>query len=288
MKTTPYPNLPRPPDIMRAQCPEANPINYLSDYLWKFNRTLNTYFPWIYYDMQYGRPFFDDDRTTDCGEMKFDSSDLTMNICGTEYTHSIGVYTQTFRRETISPEFIRRKGEGVDCAASWTDYIGSPTYTAETYFFTTFNIIQLRQLSLGGEQARSLKYYLKFDTSAADPDPTSATLRIYIDQFSKSAGLDDPNLQVYSQDWGEEVDTGDRTGGSVVASQVIGESDEDTFIELDVGTDSVTIGGDSKYRLTFEEIEDETVIGCEEIINIHVSQLSAGGKMERLILGYGG
>lgn len=283
MNTPPVLHLPRPPLIPRARCEcGRDRHNYLSSYCWYLNRALRFGFNPMYLDIRYGSLYFDDDRTTDCGEMKFDASDLTMNICGTEYTHSIGVYSTTFIRETISPELIKRLGTGVNCAESWTDYTDDPTYTAEDSPSSSYNLIQLRQLSLGGHQARSFKEYLKFDTSAADPDPTSATLRIRITTFDKSAGLGDPTLQIYSQDWGDEVDTDDKTGGSLVASQVISAAGA---VELDVGTGSVTVGGDSKYRVTLEEIENGTTLGCEEYIHLFVNQLA--GYQERLILGYG-
>lgn len=51
MKTTAISCLPRPPNIMRAQCPEAREENYLSDYLWKLNNMLFMTFSWIYMDL---------------------------------------------------------------------------------------------------------------------------------------------------------------------------------------------------------------------------------------------
>ena len=65
MKTTPCSNLPRPPDIIRAQCPEAKAtadgmyaftgfpyyVPFFSDYLWKLNNALFKYFSWTYTDL---------------------------------------------------------------------------------------------------------------------------------------------------------------------------------------------------------------------------------------------
>lgn len=202
MKTTSCPNLPRPPDILRAQCPEARPINYLSDYLWKFNRALNIYFPWMYYDMRYGRPYFDDDRTLDCGEMKYDATEHTINICGTDYTKTWSVPTVYVYHFASTAPFIQKRGEyRKDWELAWDDYDndpswrGGPTTGSATLRWGAWQIADGNYYNeVGGHQLA-----LQFDTSATDPSPVTITLRLDVETVV-SEDLGTPAVKLYRLD----------------------------------------------------------------------------------------
>lgn len=269
MKTTPCPNLPRPPDIMRAQCPEAKPINYLSDYLWKFNNALFRNFSWMYRDLRYGALQFDDDRTLDCGEMKYDSSNFTMNICGTDYT-SATTTTTSYNAEEIDPRQVQEYGVSCDPDADidegWDDYTNDPTYRTYKWFGVGKHIIGRYYTytyppGCGGLGyfMRGDKAYVTFDTSGAAANPSSALIRFYLWVVDFDDPVE-PTIKLYSQDWGDAVDTGDWTSTeSLESTQVVSESDVESYIDMAVSTDSLNIGGDSKYKFSLQCIEDRSI-----------------------------
>ena len=197
MKTTPCPNLPRPPDIMRAQCPEAKPINYFSDYLWKFNRALNINFPWMYYDMRYSFCHFPD-KTLDCGEMKYDATEFTMNICGTDYTKTWTVPTVYVYHSTSTASYIAKYGEyRKDWSLAWDDYDNDPSWVGPPSFASS--------VLWGAYQAANGDFYnevggrqlaLQFDTSATEASPVTITLRLDVDDI-RSEDLGTPAVKLY-------------------------------------------------------------------------------------------
>jgi len=195
-------------------------------------------------------------------------------------------------RILIDPNHVAKMGDscgaGYSCDAAWDIYLNNPTYETRYIVYDWAGMLTLRChecYPCGGEPklgrcAVGLKYYLKFNTSGADPNPISAKLRLKVHNVWVEAGLDNPTLRVYSQDWGDIVDISDWDGGVLQASRVISESDEGTTIELDVDLESVNIGGDSKYKLSQKEIDDNTVLkNGQQCLWIWL-------KYEKLILGY--
>jgi len=249
MKTTPCPNLPRPPDIMRAQCPEAKPINYLSDYLWKINRELYRFFPWIFYDLRYGYCLFPD-KTLDYGEIKHDGTNLHINILGNDYTN-ITVFYETYDESykvVVSRDGYSEEGGSADDA--WDDYFSDPTWNVLSGLsYTSLGIGHIYRW-----QAYAGKTYYKFDTSGASLSPTSALLTLTCDVDLRGE-VANPTLRVYSQDFGASADSGDWLGGVLVASQEVADGDDQT-IELSISTDYVNIGGDTKFKISLDAVDN--------------------------------
>lgn len=241
MKTTPCPNLPRPPDIMRAQCPEANPINYLSDYLWKFNRALNIRFPWMYYDMRYGFCLFPD-KTLDCGEMKYDATEYTINICGTDYTKAWTVPIVYVYHTSATAPLIDKVGKyRKDWELAWDDYDNDPTWGGGNSAairwgaFTPANGDFYNQV--GGQQLA-----LQFDTSTTEASPVTITLRLDVEDVV-SEDLGTPAVKLYRLD--EEVDAETHWG---YTDNYIGETSIPTAGNYDISlTESdINIGGTTR------------------------------------------
>lgn len=288
MKTPAVVHLPRPPDIIGASCPDdrAREINYLADYLWKRNWMF--YYPFfsIFLDLYYGHclfPYKDKtvkdgelslDKTFDDGELRYNEAGtgLTINIEGTEYDSSVGIYYLTYN-DLYANTIYRR---GYDCppgqsAADACDvWANSPIWTVGTVskWIVVWNRIQIYGTipagicngSVTGAVATSQKAFAKFDTQPADASPTSALISLYLDA-NNIVGGETVEFRIYEQDFGDEVDTGDWTGGDLIATREFGSQSVDPReerYEISIPVENVNIGGYSKYKFTLKIVDDGT------------------------------
>lgn len=174
------------------------------------------------------------------------------------YTYEDYVYYNTYSYSPVDPDQVRRVGRVDDiyyCTAAWPEYQDNPTY--DTHYWIGKGIVGL-YCSCGGGYctAQAPKYYLSFDTSGADANPSSAKLRLYITWSGYVDGID-MVLRAYQQDWGDTLDTGDWSGGTFENEITVTTSDEDIgWVEISVDTSRVNIGGSSKYKLNLKEAEE--------------------------------
>lgn len=256
MNTSPIPCLPLLPNIARASCPDplARKENYWSSYIWKLNNCLQYPLRDLFIDLRYGNILFPD-KTLDCGEMGYDGTNFTMNICGTDYDK---VWCQ-ITEHTYSPgedEFITlhrtgRCGAGGTYAEAKTDYEDAPTYASfEDRHLNWYAKYGADVFGIEGKQL--FNYYDTSDIVYVE----SALIKFYFSSIVLENTTTNPILRIYKYDYGDAVDEDDYSGGTLIATRTFTTADEGTWVEMAISADDVTVEGESHYRFALGAMED--------------------------------
>lgn len=283
MKTMAISCLPRPPDIIRAQCPEAKPINYLSDYLWKLNNMLFLTFSWIYADLvDYQSTvltIYDTVGTFTVGQTL---TGETSGATGEIITVSVGSLTLKFVVGTFSddekvtcvasdayafttesvwaspmeiglqgPYIILKQGESaVSFDDSWDKYDAASVTGGEGVAGSNF--VPRWGTSTTVWTSEGVEGGLYFDTTDAPVGATTITLNIDIDIITNTFG--NPILKIYKLD--EALDTSHwLAGGTPVATEELTATGVHSY---PLTYSDINQGGISRFRLSFTKLEAQT------------------------------
>ena len=256
MKTPQIPTLPIPPHIPRACCPdpEAKIENYWSCYLWKLNRCLWYPFSDMFLDMRYSNILFPD-KTLDWGEMKYDATNFTINISGTDYDKAwcqIAEHTYNPQEDDfITLNRTATTSVGGTYTQAKTLYEDSPNYT--TYEQHYLNWYAKYTGDIFGIEGRQLfNYYNTSDLVYVE----SAIIKVYATDVDLENTTVDSILRIYKYDYGDAVDENDYRGRTLIATRTFTSADVNTSVEMAISADDVTVGGESHYRFALGAMED--------------------------------
>jgi len=134
---------------------------------------------------------------------------------------------------------------------AWEEWFSNPSY--ETGTGTTARIGWRGTLISGDRYKISLyKHYFSFDTSSASGFMT-AKLKVNLLQHITYGR--DVILRVYKQDWGDDIDIDDWTGGTLVGTLSLPDGTETGWKEVTLDSSAVTLGGNTKLRIASDQVE---------------------------------
>jgi len=187
--------------------------------------------------------------------MKYNGTNFTMNICGTDYDR---VWCQ-ITEHTYNPQeddFITlhrtgTSGAGGTYAEAKTDYEDDPNYASfEQHYLNWYARNVADTFRIEGRQL--FNYYDTSDLVYVD----SAIIKLYFNDIDLENTTVDPILRIYKYDYGDAVDEDDYSGGTLIATRTFTTADEDTWVEMSISADDVTVEGTSKYRFALGAMED--------------------------------
>lgn len=171
--------------------------------------------------------------------------------------------TQTFDLIALDKNGLTKVGyacdkNGENCSDAWPRYYAfSPV--AISFLYTVLRSKREYPSQCGGIPnwgyvVDGVKSFLSFNTIAAKVGATSAKI-IFTADVTLEGGVANPSLNLYVQDFGEEIDSTDWDNGALLATESLSEGAGQS-IEIPFSPSSVSIGGTSKYKINLKEIDD--------------------------------
>lgn len=151
---------------------------------------------------------------------------------------------------------IRRTSDYMSTyAAAKSDYEDNPNWLVDEDSCVDMYPMWTVYYSGGKYLVRGDQVYASFDTSAVTT-VASAKFQIEIAHANLHEVTESQVLCIYKHDWGDSLTSADWTGGSLIATREISQSDMGTVIEMEISTTDVTTEDYSKYRFTLQKLVD--------------------------------
>lgn len=157
---------------------------------------------------------------------------------------------------------MRRAGYSDTYANAKTEYEDDPRYCDS---YTSSYLIYVRwgiyHSSVAGDteyQIAAHQGYAKFDTTEV-ASVSSAKFVLDVNTVTLTGVTTNPTLYIYKQDFGDDLECAEWTGGTkLVAEREFTTDDDGEEVEISIETGDVVTEDYSRYRFTFDTITDES------------------------------